>query len=273
MACLWRAWKPITKFIASQSTRTTKTNAYTSGRVPCRRLVNAVTLQRPVLEDELLFSLSESLSQAGDMSQIDRDLPLVNEEPITQSHVPLTYAGPGTIWLGASWPAYEPTNLRASNPQSRSANGPELRPGVHRDAQGEDCVSVPGALEKVHNYWSLQVLGKREDSECRGELLPFPVLSQPGKAWRHHANGGWPAAVFHETETGGGKSSWPLEDHYEPGSHATNPQTQSSSDDLLARALPSPHQWVSGSIRESNPWPFHARLLPASGDEHVTHWT
>ncbi len=178
-----------------------------------------------------------------------------------------------TIWLGASWPAYEPTNLRASNPQSRSANGPELRPGVHRDAQGEDCVSVPGALEKVHNYWSLQVLGKREDSECRGELLPFPVLSQPGKAWRHHANGGWPAAVFHETETGGGKSSWPLEDHYEPGSHATNPQTQSSSDDLLARALPSPHQWVSGSIRESNPWPFHARLLPASGDEHVTHWT
>ncbi len=42
---------------------------------------------------------------------------------------------------------------------------------------------------------------------------------------------------------------------------------------LLARALPSPHQWVSGSIWESNPWPFHARLLPASGDEHVAHWT
>lgn len=50
----------------------------------------------PILEDELLFSLSESLSQAGDMSPIDQDLPLVNEEPITQSHVPLTYAGPGT---------------------------------------------------------------------------------------------------------------------------------------------------------------------------------
>ncbi len=45
----------------------------------------------PILEDELLFSLSDSLSQAGDVSPIDRDLPLVNEEPIIQSHVPLTY--------------------------------------------------------------------------------------------------------------------------------------------------------------------------------------
>ncbi|KTG17116.1 hypothetical protein cypCar_00024042 [Cyprinus carpio] len=51
----------------------------------------------PILEDELLFSLSESHSQAGDGSPIDQDLnlPLVNEEPITQSYASLTYTGPG----------------------------------------------------------------------------------------------------------------------------------------------------------------------------------
>ncbi|XP_016401322.1 espin-like protein [Sinocyclocheilus rhinocerous] len=50
-----------------------------------------------ILEDELLFSLSESYSHAGDGSPIDQDLnlPLVNEEPITQSHASLTYTGPG----------------------------------------------------------------------------------------------------------------------------------------------------------------------------------
>ncbi|KTF88335.1 hypothetical protein cypCar_00002188 [Cyprinus carpio] len=51
----------------------------------------------PILEDELLFLLSESLPQAGDGSPIDQDLnlPLVNEEPITQTIVP-SYTGPGS---------------------------------------------------------------------------------------------------------------------------------------------------------------------------------
>lgn len=50
----------------------------------------------PILEDELLFSLSESNSQVGDGSPIEQDpnLPLVNEEPITQSHATLVYTGP-----------------------------------------------------------------------------------------------------------------------------------------------------------------------------------
>ncbi|KAL0186205.1 hypothetical protein M9458_017875, partial [Cirrhinus mrigala] len=51
----------------------------------------------PILEDELLFSLSESHSQAGDGSPIDQDLnlPLVNEELITPSQAHLMYTGPG----------------------------------------------------------------------------------------------------------------------------------------------------------------------------------
>lgn len=50
----------------------------------------------PILEDELLFSLSESNSQVGDGSPIELNpnLPLVNEEPITQSHATLLYTGP-----------------------------------------------------------------------------------------------------------------------------------------------------------------------------------
>ncbi|XP_039538993.1 espin-like protein [Pimephales promelas] len=49
----------------------------------------------PVLEDELLFSLSESNSQIGDGSPIEQvpNVPLVNEEPITQSHATLVYTG------------------------------------------------------------------------------------------------------------------------------------------------------------------------------------
>ncbi|XP_077080694.1 espin-like protein [Siphateles boraxobius] len=49
----------------------------------------------PILEDELLFSLSESNSQIGDGSPIEQDpnLPLVNEEPLTQSHATLMYTG------------------------------------------------------------------------------------------------------------------------------------------------------------------------------------
>lgn len=46
----------------------------------------------PILEDELLFSLSESNSQIG--IEQDPNLPLVNEEPITQSHATLMYTGP-----------------------------------------------------------------------------------------------------------------------------------------------------------------------------------
>lgn len=49
----------------------------------------------PILEDELLFSLSESNSQIGDGSPIEQDpnLPLVNEELITPSHATLMYTG------------------------------------------------------------------------------------------------------------------------------------------------------------------------------------
>uniref|UniRef100_A0A673G7T5 Espin n=1 Tax=Sinocyclocheilus rhinocerous TaxID=307959 RepID=A0A673G7T5_9TELE len=71
----------------------------------------------PILEDELLFSLSESLSQAGDGSPIDQDLPLVNEEPITQSHVPLTYTGPGS---SDSEHHDQPTNPLTSEHLTRS---------------------------------------------------------------------------------------------------------------------------------------------------------
>uniref|UniRef100_A0A671R1D2 Espin n=1 Tax=Sinocyclocheilus anshuiensis TaxID=1608454 RepID=A0A671R1D2_9TELE len=73
----------------------------------------------PILEDELLFSLSESHSQAGDGSPIDQDLnlPLVNEEPITQSHSSLTYTG-----SGPSAPEHHdhPTNPLTSEHLTRS---------------------------------------------------------------------------------------------------------------------------------------------------------
>uniref|UniRef100_A0A671KRZ7 Espin n=1 Tax=Sinocyclocheilus anshuiensis TaxID=1608454 RepID=A0A671KRZ7_9TELE len=71
----------------------------------------------PILEDELLFSLSESLSQARDGSPIDQDLPLVNEEPITQSHVPLMYTGPGS---SDSEHHDQPTNPLTSEHLTRS---------------------------------------------------------------------------------------------------------------------------------------------------------
>lgn len=47
----------------------------------------------PLLEDDLLFSPSESHYQEGDGRQ-DSRLPLVNEEPIIQSHATLTYSEP-----------------------------------------------------------------------------------------------------------------------------------------------------------------------------------
>ncbi|KAI2661249.1 Espin-like protein [Labeo rohita] len=73
----------------------------------------------PILEDELLFSLSESHSQAGDGSPIDQDLnlPLVNEELITPSQAHLTYTGPGP-----SDPKHhdQPTNPLTSEHLTRS---------------------------------------------------------------------------------------------------------------------------------------------------------
>ncbi|XP_055024696.2 espin-like protein [Misgurnus anguillicaudatus] len=50
----------------------------------------------PILEDDLLFSLSESLYQVGDELLLEQDssLPLVVEEPIIQSHATLTYTEP-----------------------------------------------------------------------------------------------------------------------------------------------------------------------------------